>query len=97
MTPDPHAPRPTLDEEAARTHLLAALRQRTPLAIWTAIADIPLLLAEIERLRILTTWARREFANLLAAGRASLAAERDHEDDPLGYIRDEIAAHEDER
>ena len=93
MTHRPHAPRPTLDEEAARHHLRRALRDQTPLAIWTAIADIPLLLAEIDRLRTLTTWARTEFANLLAAARATLAAERDGEDDPLAYLRDQVAAH----
>jgi hypothetical protein len=80
-------------EEIARTHLHAALEHDTPLAVWTAVADIPLLLAEIDRLRILTTSARRQFADLLAAGRATLAAHHDGEDDPLSYLRDEINAH----
>jgi hypothetical protein len=80
-------------EETARTHLHAALDHGTPLAAWTAIADIPLLLAEIDRLRILTTSARRHFADLLAAARATLAAHRDGEDDPLSYLHDQVAEH----
>ena len=68
-----------------------ALDRRTPLAIWTALADIPPLLAEIGRLRELLTYARTELANLLAAGRATLAAERDGDPDPLSYLRDDVA------
>ena len=83
-------------EETARAHLHAALDHGTPLAAWTAIADIPLLLAEIDRLRILTTAARRQAANLLAAARATLGAHHDGEADPLSYLRDELAAHADE-
>src|SRR5437764_14874123 len=93
MTTDPHAPRPTLDQEAVWTHLRAALDRRTPLTVWTAIADIPVLLAELARLARLLTWARTEFANLLAAAHATLAAQRDGEPDPLSYLRDQVAAH----
>ncbi|MGC9666851.1 hypothetical protein ACNTMW_09885 [Planosporangium sp. 12N6] len=93
MTSTPKAPHPTLDEEAVRHHLRTALDRRTPLAIWTAVADIPVLLAEVERLASLLTWARTEFANLLAAAYATLAAERDGEADPLSYLRDEVSAH----
>lgn len=91
MTTNPVAPRPTLDEDAVWTHVRTALDRRTPLAIWTALADIPSLLAEISRLRQLLTYARTELANLLAAGRATLAAEHDGDPDPLSYLRDEIA------
>lgn len=91
MTTKPVAPRPTLDEEAVWTHVRTALDRRTPLAIWTALADIPPLLAEIGRLHELLTYARTEFANLLAAGHATLAAERDGDPDPLSYLRDEVA------
>jgi hypothetical protein len=93
MTYRPHTPRPAIDEETARTNLRAALDHGTPLAVWTAIADIPLLLAEIDRLRILMTSARNQFANLLAAGRATLAAHHDGEEDPLSYLRDQISEH----
>ena len=85
-------PRPILDEEAIWTHLRTALNSRTSLDIWTAVADVPVLLAEIERLRRLLAWTRTDHANLLAAAQATLAAHADGEDDPLYYVRDEVAA-----
>lgn len=33
------------------------------------------------------------YANLLAAARATVAADHDNEDEPLSYIRDELDAH----
>jgi hypothetical protein len=93
MTSNSNAPRPTLDEEAVWTHLCAALDRRTPITVWTAVADIPVLLAELDRLARLLTWARTEFANLLAAAHATLAADRDGERDPLSYLRDQVATH----
>jgi hypothetical protein len=74
-------------------HLAAAVRRRTRTAIWTAIGDIPVLTAEVERLATLLTRARTDLANLLAAARATLAAHDEDEPDPLGYLRDEVAAH----
>jgi hypothetical protein len=94
MTPNPNTPRPILDEEAIWTHISTALDARTPLAMWTALADVPVLLAEVERLGGLLTWTRIEFANLLAAARATLAADHDGEADPLFYLRDEVTAHQ---
>ncbi|MEY9887501.1 hypothetical protein ABIA31_001130 [Catenulispora sp. MAP5-51] len=88
------APLPTLDQEAVRTHFRTALRYRTPTAMWTAIADIPVLLAELDRALTLLTCARTDTANLLAAGRATLAALDDNEPDPLVYLRDEVAEHQ---
>ena len=88
-----HAPRPTLDQEAVRTHFRVAVRYRTPTALWTAIADIPVLLAELERVLDLLTRARTEFANLLAAARVTLAASDQSETDALIYLRDEVEAH----
>ena len=95
MTNHTEAPRPALDEEAIRTHLTAALTGRTPLDVWTAIADVPVLLAETERLRRLLAWTRLDLANLLAAARATLAAHSDGEEDPLYYVRDEVTAQRD--
>jgi hypothetical protein len=92
MTTTPNAPRPILDQEAIWSHVRTALDARTPIAIWTALADVPVLLAEVERLGRLLTWARFDFANLLAAARATLAADHDGETDPLYYLRDEVAA-----
>jgi hypothetical protein len=86
-------PRPSIDQEAIRHHFHAALRTRTPAACWTAITDIPVLLAEIARLALLLTWSRLHFANLLAAARATLAAHHEGEDDPLSYLRDEVDQH----
>ncbi|MEC3994476.1 hypothetical protein VSR01_13420 [Actinacidiphila sp. DG2A-62] len=86
------APRPTLDKEAVSHHLATAVRRRTPTALWTALMDIPVLLAEHGRLSSLLTEARRDAANLLAAARATLHAQRG-EPDPLSYLRDEVAAH----
>jgi len=93
MTDEPHIPRPTIDQEAILIHLLAAQRRLTPVAIWTAIADIPVMLAEIQRLHYLLSRARWDFADLLAAARATLDADHDGEADPLTYLRDEVSAH----
>ncbi|HEV2640232.1 MAG TPA: hypothetical protein VGX23_34175 [Actinocrinis sp.] len=89
-----HPFRPTLDLEAVHNHVRTALRYRTPAAVWTAIADIPLLLAELERTATLIANVRTDFANLLAAARATLAANDEGELDPLYYLRDEVAAHD---
>ncbi|MEV4343541.1 hypothetical protein AB0J83_03545 [Actinoplanes sp. NPDC049596] len=93
MTNQPRIPSPTVDQEAIRTHLHAARRRPTPAAVWTAIADIPVLLAEVDRLARLLSRTRWDFADLLAAARATLAADRDGESDPLAYLRDAVAEH----
>lgn len=93
MTNQPHIPRPTVDREAITAHLAAAHSRLTPVAVWTAIADIPVMLAEIERLASLLSRARCDFADLLAAARATLDAHHDGEPDPLGYLRDQVAEH----
>jgi hypothetical protein len=95
MTTQPVTPRPALDEEAIWTHLRTALTSRNPLDVWTAVADLPVLLAEVERLRRLLAWTRTDHANLLAAAQATVAAQADGEDDPLYYVRDEVAAQRD--
>jgi hypothetical protein len=97
MSNDPAHPRPVLDEEAIWKHLHTALHSRTGLDIWTAVADLPLVLTEVQRLRRLLAWTRIEHANLLAAARATLAAQSDGEDDPLYYLRDEVAAQREAR
>jgi hypothetical protein len=87
------APRPPLDLDAVRAHLHEARAARVPSVLWVVVADVPLLLAEIDRLRSLLALARAQHANLLAAARATLAADRDGEADPLLYVRDELAEH----
>ena len=93
MTNEPRTPRPTVDQEAVLTHLHAASRRPAPQAIWTAIADIPVLLTEVGRLAQLLSRTRWDFADLLAAARATLAADHEGEADPLAYLRDAVGEH----
>lgn len=94
MTNETHIPRPTVDSEAISAHLDAAYQRLTPVAVWTAVADIPVMLAELERLTRLLTHARWDLADLLAAGRATLSADHDGEADPLAYLRGAVAEHQ---
>jgi hypothetical protein len=95
MTNEARIPRPTIDQEAVLAHLHAARRRPTPVAVWTAVADIPVMLAEIDRLARLLSRTRWDFADLLAAARATLAAVDDGEPDPLSYLRDAVGEHRD--
>lgn len=45
---------------------------------------------EVTRLRRSLAAVRMSYANLLAAARATLAADRDGEPNPLEYLRDEL-------
>jgi hypothetical protein len=56
-----------------------------------ALADTSRLVAEVVRQRADLAGIRLDRANLLAAIRAALAADRDGETDPLAYLRDELA------
>jgi len=55
-----------------------------------ALADVPALVAELRRVRAELEAVRLDRANLLAAIRATLAADAGGEPDPLGYLRDEL-------
>ena len=57
-----------------------------------ALADVPAVLADLGRARAELEAVRLDRANLLAAIRASLAADAEGEPDPLGYLRDELDA-----
>jgi hypothetical protein len=57
-----------------------------------ALADVPVLVAELRRVRAELEAVRLDRANLLAAIRATLAANADGESDPLAYLRDELDA-----
>jgi hypothetical protein len=92
-----HTPRPTVDLDAVAAHHHTAEETRTPLALWTAVADIPVLIAEVHRGRSLFVWVRGEYADLLAAAQATLHADRDGEPDPLWYLRDELTAQHEPR
>lgn len=80
--------------EAIRTHFHQACQSRTPVRLWHAVADIPVMLAELSRLRSLLALVRTMHANLLAAARATIAATRDGEADPMYYLREELDAHD---
>lgn len=59
-----------------------------------ALNDRPALAAEVIRLADELQATRLDRANLLAAARATIAAEAEGERDPLSYLRDELnAAH----
>jgi hypothetical protein len=60
--------------------------------VGTALADVPLVLASLGRMRAELEAVRLDRANLLAAIRACLAASDDGETDPLWYLRDELGA-----
>jgi hypothetical protein len=55
-----------------------------------ALADLPAVLADLGRARAELEAARLDRANLMAAIRATLAADAEGEPDPLGYLRDEL-------
>jgi hypothetical protein len=57
-----------------------------------ALADTPVLTAEIADLRTRLSECRLDRANLAAAGRATITAHHNGEADPLGYLRDELRA-----
>ena len=57
-----------------------------------ALDTIPLLCAEIGRLRARLARALPDLHNLVAAARATLGAHADGEPDPLYYLRDELDA-----
>jgi hypothetical protein len=80
--------------EAVQNHFHQACQSRTPVRLWHAVADIPVLLAELSRLRSLLALVRAMHANLLAAARATIAAARDGEADSMYYLRDELDAHD---
>lgn len=69
---------------------LAAARARHRAAATDLAALVDELVNEVTRLSTLLGSARRANADLLAAGRATLAALADGEDDPLFYLRDEL-------
>jgi hypothetical protein len=57
-----------------------------------ALDTIPLLSAEITRLRRQLAASLNDFNNLLAAAKATLSAQADGEGEPLFYLRDELTA-----
>lgn len=78
----------------ARSHpIVRALLRSAPGQIFAqALAAIPALCGEIDHLNTVMAIIRRRYHDLIAAGRATLAAAADGEPDPLYYLRDELTA-----
>ena len=55
-----------------------------------ALTDLPVILADLGQAWAELQAVRLDRANLLAAIRATLAADAEGEPDPLGYLRDEL-------
>jgi hypothetical protein len=83
---------------AAARDIVAGFASATPTlaAAWrhvgAALADCAALASDVARLADELRAARLDRANLLAAMRATLAAQRDGESDPLWYLRDALVA-----
>ena len=86
----------TRNETARR--IVAGFSATTPTLgdIWRhldgALNDVLTLAAEVARLAGKLQAARLDRANLLAAARATIAADAEGERDPLSYLRDELDA-----
>lgn len=102
MTNAPYHPKPDLQEAINRSskarRIIANTRPDESLSTFlrtnleTALDTIPTLAEEIERLSTELRDTRIHRANLAAAARATLTAQRDGEPDPLSYLRDELNA-----
>jgi hypothetical protein len=100
LTTQPPTGASNLPEVAIRNRaahvIVAALAAERPARIWQyltdALADTPALAAEIKHLRSLIAEERLDRANLAAAALATISAHREHEPDPLSYLRDELFA-----
>jgi hypothetical protein len=93
--PDSRAPKLAVDVPAITARRRAILAARTVdqfhNALFDSANDVPLLVAELSRLGSHLLRLRLRYANLEAAARAAVAAERDGEPDPLAYLADELA------
>ena len=87
-TSNPTDPDTDLQEVANRHDTATAVID----TLGRALDTIPLLSAEIARLRRRLAASLNDFNNLLAAARATLSAQMDGEEDPLFYLRDELTA-----
>ena len=78
--------------------IIAGFAAATPTlkGVWryvdSALSDVPVVLAELGRVRAELAAVRLDRADLLAAARAVITAHRDGEPDPLSYLRDELSA-----
>lgn len=88
------APVPRVDLDAVRARygeiLSAPVGKEFRAAVIRSVVDVPALVHDVDRLVRLLTESRRRYADLVAAGRATLGAVSDGETDPLWYLRDEL-------
>jgi hypothetical protein len=90
--------REVMTRSETAVHTLAGFATATPALAETctylqaALADVPVLVAEITRLFDQIRETRLDRANLLAAAQATIAAYHDGEPDPLSYLADELDA-----
>jgi hypothetical protein len=84
-----HANHDTDLQEVANRHDTATAAMAK---LGRALDTIPLLSAEIRRLRRRLASTLTDLNNLLAAAKATLNAHADGEEDPLYYLRDELSA-----
>ena len=90
MVTTPNRTNPSTDlQEAANRHDTATAIVD---ALGRALDTIPLLSAEIRRLRHRIATSINDLNNLIAAAKATLGAHADGEEDPLYYLRDELTA-----
>lgn len=87
-TSDRINPDTNLQEVASRHDTAAAVIDK----LGRALDTIPLLSAEVTRLRRRLTTTVSDLNNLLAAAKATLSAHTDGEEDPLYYLRDDLTA-----
>jgi ABC-type transporter Mla subunit MlaD len=86
------------DRSRTTRHLIAELSRALPALAnaWhkldRALCDVPVLTTEITRLHAELAAVRLARANLAAAGRATLTADRSGDPSPLSYLRDELSA-----
>lgn len=88
----PARPRLHIDVPGIASRQRAAAHEEATPALRASAADVPALLSEVDRLWTQLARTRLRYANLVAAGRATLSASLDGDDaDPLSYLRDELA------
>ena len=90
----PHLPRLGIDRRAIGDRYAAVLstsdHHEFIKALVQSVTDVPALLSTVDRLWLALVASRRRHANLVAACRAAIAADRDGESDPLSYVLDEL-------
>jgi hypothetical protein len=90
--------REVINRNDAARHIVAGFSAEMPTLaeIWRyvegALDDALILTDEITRLTAELRSARLDYANLLAAVRVTLSASQEGENDPMSYLRDELAA-----